>query len=239
MNTQPDNSSDDVPVVGVLALQGDFADHQASLTACGLRTRQIRTASQLRGLDGLVLPGGESTTMLKLLDVEGLWRPLGEALQRPIPIMATCAGLILLAQNVENPSRPDNGQVPQRRDGSKQKSYGLLPLSVTRNGYGRQLHSGTFELVSDTLPKGTTGTFIRAPRITAVTGACDVLARRGDDPVLVRRDNVLAACFHPELTPGHPVTAMFADMVRAHRSSIAHSGVDDLGIGHSGIVNTV
>jgi len=228
VTTQPENA----PVVGVLALQGDFADHQESLTRCGLRTRQIRTASQLRDLDGLVLPGGESTTMLKLLDVEGLWRPLGEALQRPMPIMATCAGLILLAQNVENPSRPDNGQVPQQQ-GSKQKSYGLLPLSVTRNGYGRQFHSGTFELVSDKLPKGTTGTFIRAPRITAVTGDCEVLARRGDDPVLVRRDNVLAACFHPELTPGHPVTAMFADMVRAHRV-----GVDGPGADNPGIVNT-
>lgn len=214
--TEPAHNA--APLVGVLALQGDFADHQESLAACGLRTRQIRTAGQLRGIDGLVLPGGESTTMLKLLDVEGLWGPLGEALRQPLPIMATCAGLILLSERVENPSRPD-GRVPQ------QKSYGILPLSVTRNGYGRQFHSGTFELTSDVLPKGTTGTFIRAPRITAVTGPCEVLAQRGDDPVLVRKDNVLAACFHPELTPRHPVTQMFAAMIRAH--------VEGAGCGHA------
>lgn len=199
------------PVVGVLALQGDFADHQAALAACGLRTRQIRTASQLRGIDALVLPGGESTTMLKLLEVEGLWGPLGEALQRPMPILATCAGLILLAQHVENPSHDRSGHQK-----GVQKSYGVLPLSVARNGYGRQFHSGTFELESETLPKGTTGTFIRAPRITAVHGPCEVIARRAHDAVLVRRGNVLAACFHPELTIGHPVTAMFAEMVKAH-----------------------
>ena len=194
------------PLVGVLALQGDFAHHQEALAACGLRTRQLRTAGQLRDVDALVLPGGESTTMLKLLEVERLWGPLGEALQRGIPIMATCAGLILLSQHVENPS---------------QKSYGVLPLTVVRNGYGRQYHSGTFDLASDVLPKGTTGTFIRAPRIKAVHGDLEVLARRGDDPVLVRRDHVLAACFHPELTIGHPVTAMFSQMVRA---SVAASG---------------
>jgi 5'-phosphate synthase pdxT subunit len=197
------------PLVGVLALQGDFALHQQALAACGLRTRQLRTAGQLRDVDALVLPGGESTTMLKLLEVDKLWGPLGEALQRGIPIMATCAGLILLSQNVENPS---------------QKSYGVLPVTVVRNGYGRQYHSGTFDLVSDVLPKATTGTFIRAPRISAVHGELEVLARRGDDPVLVRRGHVLAACFHPELSIGHPVTAMFAQMVRAHAASGESAG---------------
>ena len=116
-NTQ-DRSS---PIVGVLALQGDFAHHEESLAACGLATRQIRTAEQLGDVDALVLPGGESTTMLKLLEVEKLWAPLGDALQSGVPIMATCAGLILLSQHVENPS---------------QKSYGVLPLTVVRNGYG-------------------------------------------------------------------------------------------------------
>lgn len=190
------------PLVGVLALQGDFADHQASLAACGLRTRQVRTAGQLRGLDGLVLPGGESTTMLKLLEVERLWGPLGETLRSGIPVLATCAGLILLSEHVENPA---------------QKSYGLLPLTVVRNGYGRQYHSGTFALESDVLPTGTTGTFIRAPRISGVhSDRLEVLARRGDDPVLVRHNHLLAACFHPELTTGHPVTRLFAKTLRGH-----------------------
>lgn len=193
------------PLVGVLALQGDFEDHQAALAVAGVRTRQVRTASGLVGLAGLVLPGGESTTMLRLLDAEGLWQPLGAALRSGIPVLATCAGMILCAERVENP---------------QQRSYGVLPITVVRNGYGRQLHSGTFALESEpgVLPSGVTGTFIRAPRVVAVGAGVDVLARRGGDPVLVRSGNVLAACFHPELRPGHPVTSMFAASVRAARA---------------------
>lgn len=195
------SESKSTPRVGVLALQGDFADHEAALQACGLRTTQVRGAADLQGLDGLVLPGGESTTMLKLLDVEGLWAPLGDALRSGVPVFATCAGMILLAQHVENPV---------------QRSYGLLDLTVVRNGYGRQFHSGTFALASKVLPAGTTGTFIRAPRITQVGAGCEVLARRGDDAVLVQQGPILAACFHPELTMAHPVCAMFATQVRRH-----------------------
>lgn len=187
------------PLVGVLALQGDFAEHQEALAAGGLRTRQVRGVRDLGGLDALVLPGGESTTMLKLLDVEGLWQPLGELLRSGLPVLATCAGMILLAQEVENP---------------RQRSYGLLPITVVRNGYGRQFHSGTFALESKVLPPGTTGTFIRAPRITNIGEGCDVLARRDGDPVLVQKGAVLAAGFHPELQPGHPVSARFAALVR-------------------------
>lgn len=183
------------PITGVLALQGDFAEHEEALAAVGVRTRQVRGAADLAGLAGLVLPGGESTTMLRLLDVEGLWAPLGDALRSGIPVLATCAGMILIAEHVENPA---------------QRSYGLLPITVVRNGYGRQLHSGTFPLETTTLPPGTTGTFIRAPRITSVGPGCEVLARRGGDPVLVQKGPILAACFHPELEIGHPVTARFA-----------------------------
>jgi len=192
----------DAPLVGVLALQGDFADHEDALRGQGLRTRQVRAAEHLDGLDALVLPGGESTTMLRLLDVEGLWGPLGEALHSGVPVLATCAGLILLAERVENP---------------RQRSYGLLPVTAVRNGYGRQYHSGTFDLTAETpeLPSDLEGTFIRAPRITSLDGDCDVLARRAGDPVLVRKGHVLAACFHPELGSDHPVTRMFAAMVRA------------------------
>jgi 5'-phosphate synthase pdxT subunit len=120
-------------------------------------------------------------------------------------VLATCAGMILVAEEVQGPI---------------QRSYGLLPITVVRNGYGRQLHSGTFELHSDVLPPGTTGTFIRAPRITRV-GDCEVLARRGSDPVLVRKGAILAACFHPELQPAHAVTRMFATLVRAHGATAA------------------
>ncbi|MCR9244367.1 MAG: pyridoxal 5'-phosphate synthase glutaminase subunit PdxT [bacterium] len=187
--------------VGILALQGDFAEHDAALRRAGLQTRLVRDAAALAGLDGLVLPGGESSTMLRLLGVEGLFEPLGTALDSGIPVFATCAGMILLAESVE----------------PEQRSYGRLPIRVVRNGYGRQLHSGTFGLRCDAagerLPAAMTGTFIRAPRITAVTADCEVLARRGDDPVLVRRGPILAAAFHPELTPDHPVTELFVRMV--------------------------
>lgn len=194
-------ASEPQPLVGVLALQGDFADHEAALQGEGLRTRQVRAAGDLDGLHGLVLPGGESTTMLKLLDVEGLWQPLGAVLRSGLPVFATCAGMILLAEQVESPS---------------QRSYGLLPITVVRNGYGRQFHSGTFDLESAALPPGTTGTFIRAPRITRVGAGCEVLARRGGDAVLVQKGPILAACFHPELAEGHPVVARFAAAVRRH-----------------------
>ena len=116
-------------------------------------------------------------------------------------VIAMFAGMILLAERVENP--------PQR-------SYGLLPITVVRNGYGRQYHSGTFTLSSTSLPAGTTGTFIRAPRITHIGEGCQVLARRGEDAVLVQKGPILATCFHPELAPGHPVCAHFATAVRNH-----------------------
>ena len=202
-------SISEAPLVGVLALQGDFVDHEVALQRAGLRTRQVRSPSQLDGLHGLVLPGGESTTMLTLLGVEGLWEPLGRALRSGLPVFATCAGMILLAERVENPS---------------QRSYGLLPITVVRNGYGRQLHSGTFALDSAVLPPGTTGTFIRAPRITAVGAGCEVLARRGADAVLVQSGPILAACFHPELQPElHPVVERFAASVRRHAGAVVRS----------------
>ena len=195
-------------MVGVLALQGDFAEHEASLSSFGIAARKVRRAEELVGLGGLVLPGGESTTMLKLLDVEGLWGPLDQTLRSGIPVLATCAGTILLAEHVENP---------------EQRSFGLLPIRVVRNGYGRQIRSGTVPLHGDGLPPGTTGTFIRAPRITAVGQGCEVLAWRetpaGTDPVLVRKGPLLASCFHPELQPGHPVTDAFASSVRSARIS--------------------
>jgi pyridoxal 5'-phosphate synthase pdxT subunit len=196
--------SDRAPEVGVLALHGDFAEHQRALSRLGLRSRQLRGVGDLTGIDALVLPGGESTTMLKLLDSEGLFEPIGALLRTGLPVLATCAGLILLAERVENP--------PQR-------SYSVLPITVVRNGYGRQVHSGTFALRSDRLPPGTTGVFIRAPRIARVGTGCEVLAWRGEDPVLVQQGRILGACFHPELDRDHPVLARFAALVRDARAA--------------------
>ena len=194
------------PLVGVLALQGDFTEHVTALQRAGVRTREVRLERDLEGLDGFVLPGGESTTMLRLLDAEKLEEPVGRVLRSGIPVLATCAGLILVARSVTNPD---------------QRSYGLLDVAVARNGYGRQYHSGTFDLEGDALPPGTRGVFIRAPRVLECGPEVEVLARRGDDPVLMSSGPVLAACFHPELELDHPVTAMFVARVREGRQAVA------------------
>lgn len=194
------------PVVGVLALQGDFAEHTAALAAAGVRTREVRRPQDLAGLDGLVLPGGESSTMLRLLDVGGLFEPLDRELRSGVPVLGTCAGLILLAKDVRGP---------------QQRSFGVLDVTVQRNGYGRQLHSGTFAIAGPGVPRDTEGAFIRAPRITRCGPGVEVLARRGQDPVLVAEGPVLAACFHPELQPGHPVMAEFVARVRVRARAAA------------------
>ncbi len=191
--------------IGILALQGDFQRHAVALWSQGMRTREIRTASDLEGLRGLVLPGGESTTILRLLDVEGLYGPLREAVSSGIPVLATCGGLILLAEEVQ----------------PRQKSMGLLPIAVIRNGYGRQYHSGTFPLQSELLPPVTTGVFIRAPRIVRMGHGAEVLARRDGDPVLVRKGPILGSCFHPELQESHPLTRRFAELVHSTYSATA------------------
>ena len=187
------------PVVGVLALQGDFADHQRALEAQGLASRPVRSAPELADLDGLVLPGGESTTMLRLLETEGLEEPLVAVLASGLPVLGTCAGLILLAAEVRDPA---------------QRCLGLLPIAVERNGYGRQFHSGTIAIEGPGVPEGTEGVFIRAPRIVAVGEGCAVLARRGPDPVLVAKGPILGCCFHPELVLDHQVFRCFAELVR-------------------------
>lgn len=189
--------------VGVLALQGDFAEHEAALQREGLATRQVRRPEHLEGLAGLVLPGGESTTMLKLLAFQGLEEPLGALLHSGrVPVLATCAGLILLASEVRDPA---------------QRSFGVLDVTVSRNGYGRQIASGTFALSGDGVPQGTTGIFIRAPRVLRAGAGIEVLAKRDGDPVLLRRGCVLAACFHPELAEGHWVTREFVRGVASAR----------------------
>lgn len=193
--------------VGVLALQGDYAEHERELARRGFATRRVRRPAELAGLDGIVLPGGESTTMLKLLEIQQLEQPLASAIRGGLPTLATCAGMILCARRVVEP---------------EQRSFGVLDLEVARNGYGRQIRSGTFALDTEApLPNPMHGIFIRAPRVLSVGPGCEVLARRDGDPVLVRQDSVLAACFHPELERDHPVSEMFAGLVggrvAAHR----------------------
>jgi 5'-phosphate synthase pdxT subunit len=169
-----------MPRVGVLALQGGFAAHARALGDAGLEAREVRDARELRAVDGLVLPGGESTAQLRLIERHGLGGELETFVASGRPVLATCAGLILAARRV----RP------------VQRSFGWLDVEVDRNAYGRQLDS--FEDVADgeELPL----VFIRAPRIAAVGGGVEVLARWRGEPVLVRAGAVTGATFHPELT---------------------------------------
>ncbi len=188
---------------GVLALQGDFEAHAKALEAHGVAAVEVRAEGDLDGVRGLVLPGGESTTMLKLMEGGALAGRLAELIRGGLPVLATCAGVILLAREVRHPA---------------QRSLGLLDVVVDRNAYGRQIDSTVVELsVCDRAAVGSEtleGVFIRAPRVTEVGASVRVLARRGTDPVLLKQGRLLAATFHPELSPGSPVTQLFVRTLR-------------------------
>jgi len=168
-------------------MQGAFAEHVRALEACGARTRLVRTEADLVGLDGIVLPGGESTTMTMLLERMQLLEPLRRAIAGGLATLATCAGMIVLAREVA--------------DGmNDQAGLGLLDIAVRRNGYGRQVDS--FEAPLDVSGLGGRpfpGVFIRAPLVEAVGGA-DVIATHDGHAVAVRQGRIIALCFHPELT---------------------------------------
>lgn len=174
------------PTVGVLALQGAFLDHQKVFERLGARTRLVRLARDLEGLDGIAMPGGESTTMTILMERMGLWEPLRDALAGGLPALATCAGMIVLA------SRIDDGVAGQR-------GFGLLDVAVRRNGYGRQVDSFEAPIRVEGLDASFPGVFIRAPYVEGV-GEADVYAVQDDQPVGVRQGHLTALCFHPELS---------------------------------------
>ena len=187
--------------VGVLALQGAFREHREVLDALGVEAVEVRTPSGLGALDALIMPGGESTTMSKLLDSSELREPLGALLADGLPVLGTCAGLILLAREVLD-GRPD------------QRSFGAIDVSVRRNGYGRQRDS--FEAALDVHGLGGgpfPGVFIRAPRVEAVGPAVEVLAEHDDVPVLMRSDNVWVSSFHPELSGDLRIHQLFVNEV--------------------------
>ena len=193
--------------IGVLALQGDFAAHCARIGQLGAAAVEVRYASQLEGIRGLVLPGGESTTHLILMDEEGLWEHL-LGFSRTKPILGTCAGAILLAKEVSNPS---------------QRSLGLLDMHVERNAYGRQADSSIRVVEPERSfaeragPGPMEAVFIRAPIIRSVGPGADVLLRDGDDPILVEQGLHLAATFHAELTPDVRLHQLFLSKVEANR----------------------
>lgn len=186
--------------VGVLALQGAFAKHVRMLQECDLNLDvvEVRTPRQLEQVDGLIIPGGESSTISKLLDLNNLRQPLAERLAADMPVFGTCAGMILLASEV----------LDGRED---QQSFAAIDLTVRRNGYGRQLDSFEADLAIVGLDDSYRAVFIRAPKVETVGSNVEVLAAVGDSPVLVRAGQTLASSFHPELT----------DDVRLHRMFLA------------------
>jgi 5'-phosphate synthase pdxT subunit len=176
--------------VGVLALQGDFALHEQALARLDVQARRIRRPGELEGCHALIMPGGESTTMSRLLDSSGLRGPLREFAEKH-PVLGTCAGLILLARELEP-------EVGGHHHGVE--PLGLLDVKVVRNGYGRQVDSFQAELTLDGDPQPFHGVFIRAPRVIQIGPEVEVIARRGDEAVAVRQGHILGAAFHPELT---------------------------------------
>ncbi|MGH9665113.1 MAG: pyridoxal 5'-phosphate synthase glutaminase subunit PdxT [Bryobacteraceae bacterium] len=185
--------------IGVLALQGDFEAHQRALARCGVEAAQVRTPAQLDAVDGLVIPGGESTTMLKMLHEEYLFEPL-RRFGAERAIFGTCAGAILLAGEVSGPA---------------QESLHLIDIDVERNAYGRQLDSRVVKLPpSDRLGgDALEAVFIRAPIIRRVGPKATVLASYDGDPVLVEQGRHLVTTFHPELTTDERVHQLFLKKV--------------------------
>jgi 5'-phosphate synthase pdxT subunit len=175
------------PQVGVLALQGAFAAHARVLAELNAQPVEVRTPADLHGLEALVMPGGESTTMSMLLESSGLFDPIAEEIAGGLPVFGTCAGLILLAAEVLD-GRPD------------QRSFGALDVAVRRNAYGRQVDSFEADLRVEGLDQPFHAVFIRAPVVERTGPAVEVLAVHAGRPVLVRQGGVLAASFHPELS---------------------------------------
>jgi pyridoxal 5'-phosphate synthase pdxT subunit len=187
--------------IGVLALQGDFALHARALEKCGVEAVEVRKPHELGEIDGLIVPGGESTTLLKLMEAWDFVPALEKFHSGGKPIFGTCAGLIILAREVESP---------------RQFSLGLIDVTVERNAYGRQRESfetsGVARLAAGSIPLEMV--FIRAPRITQVGPGVQVLAEHGGDPVMAQEGRVLVATFHPELTHDTTVHEYFCDLVR-------------------------
>ena len=186
--------------IGVLALQGDFAEHIGMLQRLGVDAREVRLPSELCKVDGLIIPGGESTTIAKLLDRYEITSPLTEQVRQGMPIWGTCAGMIMLAKELED-DRPE--------------PLGLLDIQVARNAFGRQVDSFEVYLEIPALGDGAFhAVFIRAPVVTKVGLGVSVLARLQDDTVVaVQQDGLLATAFHPELSEDTRFHEYFSELV--------------------------
>lgn len=191
--------------IGVLALQGDVGEHVRALEKSGARTLAVRRAEELHAVDGLVIPGGESTTISKLLVVFDLYTPLKSRIEQGMPVWGTCAGMIMLATSILD-GRPD------------QKSFAAIDMVVRRNAFGRQIDSYEENLHVEGLDDPFRAVFIRAPWVESVGKNVEVLARAGDDHdgpiVAVRSGMALATSFHPEIGTDHRMHELFVSLVR-------------------------
>ena len=185
--------------IGILAIQGDYDAHAKMLDRIGVAHRYVRTAEELAGLDGIILPGGESTTHLKVMTEEGLFEPLKKFGADGKAVYGTCAGAILLAREVHGPP---------------QASLGLLDASVLRNGYGRQLASDVHLVQTKLRDEPIEMVFIRAPIFETIGPKVEILAEFGGRPILVREGNILASTFHPELTDDTTIHEYFVRMAQ-------------------------
>ena len=186
------------PCVGVLALRGAFREHAASVARLGAETREVRQLKDMDGIDAMIIPGGESTTMGKLLVEWGMLDPLRQRIENGMPVYGSCAGLILLCREIENSDQP---------------RLGVLDAVVRRNAFGRQVDSFETELdIPELGQPPIPAVFIRAPVLTGVGPRARVLAQVNGQAVAVRQDNVLATSFHPELTPDTRLHRYFLEM---------------------------
>jgi 5'-phosphate synthase pdxT subunit len=192
--------------IGVLALQGDFAEHISIFQRLGIEAREVRHPQELAGLDGLVIPGGESTTIARLISEFDLLEPLRERAQNGFPVWGTCAGMIILAQRASELESP---------------TLAALAIAVRRNAFGRQVDSFEADLIVPALGQQPFhAVFIRAPIVEEVGDGVEVLSKlENGKAVAVRQANVLATAFHPELTQDDRFHRYFIDMVRAHKDA--------------------
>ena len=188
--------------IGVLGIQGAIQEHLSILRKAGVEPSWVKDRKELDSVMALVMPGGESTTMIKLLKRFEMWETLRDRIEDGMPVLATCAGMILLSKTIENVVNQD--------------SMGVLDISVRRNGYGRQINSFEVDLQIDEIgPEPFRAVFIRAPKIESICDEVRVLTSYEESPVLVRQGNVLAASFHPELTGDLRIHRYFLKMAEA------------------------
>ncbi|MGG3133133.1 pyridoxal 5'-phosphate synthase glutaminase subunit PdxT [Bacillus pumilus] len=192
--------------IGVLGLQGAVREHIQSIEACDAEGKIIKRAEELASVDGLIIPGGESTTMRRLMDTYQFIEPIKAFAAEGKPIFGTCAGLIMLAKQIED-----------REDAH----LGLLNVSVARNSFGRQVDSFEADLEVKGLDAPFTGVFIRAPHIISADVSVEIMAEYDGRIVMAKENNILGCSFHPELTDDHRLTQLFVEMVKSYKTKLA------------------